>query len=373
MIAGGSNAARSGGGADTETVPSGSSAAPEGAEQASGSRAKGILERLESEVWTSANDLADEATIRSATDRTAYRHEHDLLVATERRFTRTLSESQAAAHDFDAYRDDPDDRHRHDPEGFEKRTVEYLLSDPAWRTCGDCGGEGEMECTDCGGDGVTNCIHCGGAGERTCTDCQGSGIGEVPCPRCNGQGVVDGTYEEYEICAECEGTETVRRDGACPACDGEGTVGCDFCDESGESACSNCDDGIVTCETCEGAGRVQAFEVLERSYDHQRKTTYTARGVPPRYLAEPEGTVAAIREREHPHDSVVNYRVTSVELDATAVEYEYDGDRYEVYEVEGEHLEAPSYPQRPLREYAPYACTVAAMVLFLSGYLLFVQ
>jgi hypothetical protein len=83
-----------------------------------------------------------------------------------------------------------------------------------------------------------------------CNECWGSG--EVTCHNCNGSGNTD--------CGECDG-DGIDSDGdSCYNCDGSGEEQCKDCRGSSEVTCDNCDNGYLTCDECDGDGKIESTD-----------------------------------------------------------------------------------------------------------------
>jgi hypothetical protein len=104
---------------------------------------------------------------------------------------------------------------------------------------------------------ITRCPGCDGTKKTFCTIC--SGLGRVRCRYCGGGGRVQGE----------------RGFKNCPECRGRGDVRCDFCSR-----------GKVDCETCDAAGRVEAWIFIDRQIvvETRRHPSNAAAGVHARAL-----------------------------------------------------------------------------------------
>lgn len=99
------------------------------------------------------------------------------------------------------------------------------------------------ECETCHGNGGFTCIHCQGEGYHDCPTCFN---GEISCPTCGGDGMLDVGDEEEEDCYDCDGTGDIN----CPDCGGNSHIRCEWCDGKGANNCSDCD----------GSGEVESDE-----------------------------------------------------------------------------------------------------------------
>ncbi len=126
---------------------------------------------------------------------------------------------------------------------------DYLLLGDEWnvvRTCGGCGGKGQVNCNNCGATGKINCSYCFGAGEKNCASCYGRGYTE--------------RTETYYSNGQNQ-TRQIRTNCSC----GNGKIRCTSC-SGGKVTCTGCGGKkLVTCGSCSGCGRIM--------YD-QQLTTY---------------------------------------------------------------------------------------------------
>ena len=166
------------------------------------------------------------------------------------------------------------------------------------RTCGDCGGAGELpDPAGYSSAELATCLWCAGSEVRACRDCLGADAKDertaydlakralaqwlssdenkaakddrwkLPggvmgdCPTCAKQGKVDCDGcrgSGFSLCTDCKGAGTINTPTgviSCPYCSSKGTVDCETCAKKGEIVCPACagqKSRLIGCRTCNG-------------------------------------------------------------------------------------------------------------------------
>ncbi|MFC7165459.1 hypothetical protein [Halospeciosus flavus] len=328
--------------------------------------ADGDAARLLSDLaddWKVPDDLANSARVDSVVTEECDRIVETSLRADDRVETRQFAESEYR--DAVAEREPLDGRYDATPSDFRSTSVAFVERDADERTCPECVGDRTVDCPDCH-EGEVDCSECNGRGVRDC-ECED---GRVDCEGCDGDGRVEPNSGSVE-CDNCGGDG----DFTCPSCDGTGRFQCPDCRGEGKQQCLTCaGENEIDCETCEAEGYVYEAKAgtVDFAVDEQTRGV-SERGMPEAKVERAQGRLAD--ERTSTFDppieggeGVVRKTVETFAVPTTRVEYTYDGDYYEVYEVDGE-THAPSHPKSEYYEYAPYA-GVAASVAFVFWMLL---
>lgn len=307
-------------------------------------------------------DIPDEvadATIESESSEVAYVDEWTRLTAEESTATETVPvstyrELEAERVDFHARHDD-----HNTPDALESATVTAIEKDVPPETCSECEGAGTNACDTCRGKSHLPCPNNCGNGQVPCPTC--GGTMHVTCGSCSGSG--------RKTCPSCRGVES----DSCPKCSG-GTVPCRSCGGSGSEPCSRCTSGVVTCGTCHGEsvvpcgcgdGRVdcEACEtdgklvtartaVIEYRVGEDRAVHSTL--VPDRdLLGRSDATETVTHEGVDVEPPVTDGSWRQADrrdrhlIPVQYVEYSYQDDSYEVYDV-NETVHSPSAPESDL-------------------------
>jgi len=143
--------------------------------------------------------------------------------------------------------------------------------------CLVCNGTGQVDCRNCENGKPLYpkwlCPQCKGRIVYTCPECHG--LGRYICEVCNGTGVA----YYGGLCLRCNGGKVT-----CQKCDGQGKLDCFYCARR-ERICAYCNGkGTLTCSNCEGRGKevrlikrvVRQDGWVEEIYDEGRKG-YTKR------------------------------------------------------------------------------------------------
>lgn len=144
-----------------------------------------------------------------------------------------------------------------------------------WINCSACHGTGQVEdwkflcCVSCGIERLREKFD--KLGE--CPTC-GSRAGTRPafksCEDCDGRGQVEETY--YELCPNCHGDYANYSKDACPKCDGDGTLTCGACHGEKFQKCGDCKgSGHVTCSHCKGSGKGRCPDCERREKERQER------------------------------------------------------------------------------------------------------
>jgi hypothetical protein len=276
------------------------------------------------------------------------RHIRRELTVQDSRSNRELPPGEFAAF-RDSVREDVHDRDQHHPGGFEDMTTTYLMPSSVEEiACPDCRGTTRVTCSTCGGGGTETCPKCHGSGRNSCQNCDGSGNVRTRerCANCGGTGEVSGD----RACPNCNGSGSVTSHHTCSTCAGRGSNPCDRCNATGNITCRKCNgSGEVPCGRCNATGSVVTLTTLTREYRADETVQYDTRSVPKRYLTEPPGNqIQCDRTMNGSPDAAAGdwfMREHEIREVPTAVAtYEYAGDLYEAYEIEGE-VQAPDAPQ----------------------------
>jgi hypothetical protein len=200
--------------------------------------------------------------------------------------------------------------------------------------CNNCGGTGsvsqevERQCSRCGGRSTVDCPDCGGA-DDDCSTCYGDGT--VDCADCRGTGTTMETVEE--TCRTCNGEQRVR----CAECSGSGTLPCSNCNQTGTIPCPTCDaEGRVTCRVCDGDGKLVTATIGTLEFEHDRSSAVGTDRIPTEYIEVGDGALVNERrpvsgkEPERGGYSTYSRRVREYEAPVRHVDYEHDGEQYDV-------------------------------------------
>jgi hypothetical protein len=267
---------------------------------------------------TVPEDLEDEVVVRGTREIVPERHIRRELTVEDTQTPRELPPGEFASF-RDGTREDVHDRDQHHPGGFEDMTTTYLIAASVEEiTCPDCRGSTRVTCPNCNGGGVESCPNCGGSGRETCSSCRGSGT-------------------------DSDGDR-------CRSCGGSGSHPCGRCNRTGTITCRRCNGGgDVPCDRCNATGTVVTFTTLTREYRASETVQYETRSVPKQFLTAPEGVrVQRDRDRNGDPDAASGdwfmreHEIREIPTDVAT--YEYAGDLYEAYEIEGE-VQAPDAPR----------------------------
>lgn len=268
-----------------------------------------------------AADFGDEAVVHATRGIVPERHIMRRLMVKDERTDREVPVSQFASGDS-TLRTDVDSRDENHPEEFTAETYTYLISQSVEEiTCPKCSGATRVSCPTCSGGGQVICKQCGGRTQNTCGRCAGSGQVE--------------TNSGYRTCGNCGG---------------QGHTPCGRCGATGSEVCGRCrGSGDVVCNRCEGDGRVTTYTTLTREYTPETDVEYQDQSVPISEISDAEGVqIHRERQRNTAPDAVggdvfmKEYEIR--EIPTSVLTYEYAGDLWELYEIEGA-VSAPSYPR----------------------------
>lgn len=331
------------------------------------SEGQALLERLAEQKWTAPDDLASAGSVQNARKIKPLRDIVRGLWVEEMRYEHAVAKSEFRETKRD-FRTDSENRHNVAPSGFASGTYKYIFEDTVTeRRCRECNGTGALSCGNCDGHGELHCGDCGGSGRRR-------------CPKCNGEKKL----VERETCGVCGGDGTNQRGYTCGNCHGDGVhemrTRCPNCRAQGEVDCGNCRNGLVSCGTCSGSGEVGCgncgttgtiveFDSLTRTYEPDKDVSYRDKSVPTRLLTDADGTrVDKDRDENPSQDGLYRREDETRKIPVTVATYEYLGDDWEVFDVEGA-LAVVDFP----RDYAKQLTVVqAAAAILLPVFLLLV-
>lgn len=264
-----------------------------------------------------------------------------------------------------------DDRYELAREEFPDATVEYVCPADCVDTCEACDGAGQTACPNCT-TGETRCGTCGGDGMETCSTCSGWSTagpkGRIACPDCTGYGTT-GSGETERTCASCGGDGHVM----CNGCSGGGEHRCTTCGGGGIVTCGTCDGSTrIVCSTCTGEKKLVTADIGEVVFaSTSTEEGVSETGVPERFITRPTGTKFKTDDEwtdvtELETETVVRREVERRHVDATRIDYSYDGQEYSVYDVEGS-IRADTYPQSGARNVVPYIVAVVLLAAVSYG------
>lgn len=269
--------------------------------------AKRVLSKLQNQEWV-PNNLVENATVNSVQkDHTTFRYKWTLDIRVENE-----DDEPTVGHkyEFDDLTEDhiPIDERFAQVSSYTDKTVDYyeLHEDDA------ADGEGLALCPTCGGTETETCPKCDGRTEIRCTNCT---RGEIETS--------DGTKHP---CPKCQGDRVIT----CPKCEG---------------------DHWVTCSTCFGEGEVYKVTtgtvVYEADYQLER---IGDKELPLHTLDYPSGLGTQVDVRDPSvksgSDEVdVTRRETEIRIvPIVKLSYDYNGDTYEAFWVDGEVLTEETPP-----------------------------
>lgn len=257
----------------------------------------------------------------------------------------------------------------------EEETVHFIDSNSEIIACLGCGGSQDVRCPECNSNGMVSCSNCND-GMVDCSNCSsGWNSGEITCGNCNGDGTIQ-TDGGERICANCNGDGSL----VCNRCNGSGKVQCPQCNGAGTETCPNCNGTTrVMCPDCNGSGEQHKTVAGTVTYTTDVTTYIDSELVPKSLIKSSDGELVDtdIHEaynRPDEEKTLVHDAVRHEEIPATKVDYEYEGEEYSTYEIDGRlTAERGEYPKSTLRKAAPYLSVVAVVVLLAGGYYYFVM
>ncbi|GAB3416378.1 hypothetical protein GCM10027435_13630 [Haloparvum alkalitolerans] len=271
-----------------------------------------ILEQYADGNWGVVNDLVDEAEPTNLEGVECTKRIHrTLAVDDEDRFIE-LAPNEAQRTDVQSEFMDVHaaDRDSFVPDEFESLELDFPIPES---------------------ERVDVCTNCDGNGRNRCTNCDGSGANR--CGRCNGSGT---NSDQSATCSKCGGS---------------GTVVCDSCSGNGST----------TCGTCDGTGETYKMDFVRRTYDPTETVEVETDRTPDKYVEDAEGQKITT-EKNAPADDEIRNETEIREVPVSILDYEYDGDEYTVYHVDGEPR-ARSYPKSTTRKVLPFAVVGIGVVV----------
>lgn len=305
------------------------------------------LLRQFSDKWQVADDVENADIIDVESERAIRREHHRLHVEEEieRNSVFPVSTYETNTTGKKSF----DDRYSYAPQGWEDRTVEFIEKEQPPESCPDCGGERVVTCPECRSKGTVQCPTCDGNLTTGCNECRETGV--VDCSECNGAGTVSRGGEEVR-CSNCAGAGETQ----CSRCGGSGTHTCTQCGGDGRVRCDECGgSGETTCSTCEGDGKIVTADHGSLEFTYETENEYETQSVPKRYIGEDAGQRANADLKTNDAEPSVGgegtyrHQVIRYDVPARTIEYEYDGEQYECYEIEGE-LHGDTYPKSRTRK-----------------------
>jgi len=313
------------------------------------SKGREIVENLAESKWVVPDELPDRSSVQKTRKIEPLRDIVRGLWVEETRYTKTVPETQFSS-EKSKHRSDYRRREQIAPDGFQSAT--YTFFEPGSKdvqSCDQCSGRGELDCSQCNRSGTVTCSRCQGAGETECGNCRGRGKVTVDetCNVCRGSGETSDGWE----CSNCGGYGSVEKTKRCPNCYG-GTVDCSNCGGGGRVTCSNCGGrGTHDCDKCDACGRLATFSYVERSYSPDKDVSYRNKSVPVRVLQNAEGTQVELETDDSPSQSGLYRRQDETrEIPVAVATYEYLGDTWEVFDVEG-RIKARDFPRDYQRQF----------------------
>lgn len=297
-----------------------------------------VLEKFAATKTLATSDLPTRGTVCSTRRIDAERHITRQLFVEDIR-----EEDEKPPADFrelrNELREDIDQRNQNYPSDFSERTDEYLNPDSVNRRyCPNCNGRSTVECSWCSGSGNRKCRSCSGNGRKRCSQCNGSGRTE------NGQ---------------------------CSKCNGAGSYVCGNCSGSGRKSCWRCSgNGRLKCKRCSATGTVYEYTTLTREYTTQIEVEHETKSVPKEFVEDAEGNqIRKDRQRNSNPDArtgdLFMHEEEVREIPTTVTTYEYAGDLWELFEIEG----TIDYTDYPRNLSVLTKVLAASAVLLMGGYL----
>lgn len=272
-----------------------------------------LLSRFESEKWGSVNDLTEQSTVNDKEALECTKFVERVMRFEEEEMVHELPVTQTGRANIEGQYADEPAKYRDDfvPAEFEEGHADFLRPDTERvNPCSDCGGNGRLRCGNCSGSGRNSCGRCNGTGRN----------GDSICNKCGGNGTA--------ICGTCDGN------------------------------------GSLACGTCEQKGETWKIDFVRRNFTPEETVSADVSKVPESFVTDADGQF--VRTEEHQlADNEIRHEVDVYDVDVTRLDYTYDGERYELYEVDGEDLKAEDYPKNQARKILPYA--VAGVVVLLVG------
>lgn len=177
------------------------------------------------------------------------------------------------------------------PAEFEESYMDFLRPDTERvNTCSECGGNGRLRCNNCSGSGHNSCSRCNGTGKS----------GDSVCSTCGGSGTA--------VCGTCDGT------------------------------------GFLACRTCEQKGETSKIDSIRRYFIPEKTAYANASKVPEIFVTDADGQFVRTDEHELAENEI-RHEIDVYDVDVKRLDYTYDGERYELYEIDGEDLKAEDYPK----------------------------
>lgn len=310
--------------------------------EVSDSKGQEIVERL-AERWVVPDELPTKANVKKTREIETYRDIVRVLAVESSRYEKTVPETRFSDEKSN-HRSDYQNRRNVAPSGFSSATYTfYVPGSKETEPCDNCRGRGRIDCSTCGTTGSVTCSSCGGSGRTECGNCRGGGrvTVEETCGVCRGSGKRQSGWE----CDNCGGYGTIETRKACPNCRG-GEVDCSSCSGRGRVTCSSCGGrGEHDCGKCDACGRLASYRYVERSYTSDESVSYRTNTVPTSVIEDADGDLFDRETDNNPSTKGVYRRQEETrEIPVVSAIYEYLGDEWEAFEVEGS-VTALDYPR----------------------------
>lgn len=160
---------------------------------------------------------------------------------------------------------------------------------------------------------------------------------------------------QRSVCSECRGKKSLR----CTKCKGKGL--------KDDKICGKCNgNGKTRCKTCEGDGKTSKFKFVRRTYTEKTDEMFENGDIPETVLSGAEGSVESVFEQKSGEveldGNALKCETTRYSIPTTTVDYEYEGENYTIYQVDGEP-EAKNFPKSRTRKAAPVVVLVLCIAV----------
>lgn len=288
----------------------------------SGSNGDGteILEQLQNNTWGAVSDVVEKSIIRNYNTIECYKNvqkhinyeDNGVIFEVPKSKTQRVS-TNSRFEDIKA-----SNRDQFIPDKFEEGVAEFVFE----------GTERVGPCSICDGNTRVQCPTCGGSGYNQCGSCNGSGT----------------NYDDSARCSKCGG--------------------------SGTFACQNCDSvGHVACDVCKQEGTTRKVDIVRRHFTPKEDIFGEGSGVPEDYITNADGEFVETEKKEL-RSGEIRREVDIYRVPVEKVQYVYDDKDFEVFRVEGDKIEAESFPKNQARRMLPYAVAVAVIIAIIVFFFL---
>jgi hypothetical protein len=343
---------------DTEDTGSFVSTSPDKGSEKSNKKGQDIIETFAENQWVVPDGLPTKAKVKETRRIQTYRDIVRALWVDSTRYEKTVPATNFRD-EKSKHREDYNNRENVAPSGFSSKTYTfYVPGSKDTVPCNDCKGDGSLDCTSCSRRGTLRCGSCNGSGSKQCRKCGGDSQIDVKekCKRCGGSGTTNSGFE----CSRCAGYGSVERSKSCPNCLA-GEVDCSNCGGEGKVICDDCGgEGVHACEKCAACGELTTFEYVKRKYSPDTDVTYRTKSVPESVITDAKGKQISKETDNNPSKKGLYRRQDETrKIPVISTIYEYLGDKWELFEVEGEP-EAVDFP----RDFTKQFRIVQAVTMF---------